>query len=67
MRDTFRVILQRAAVLRVTGHETLLADNPEPSDEAINQHMSGNICRCGTYNRIKAAIKDAGKAMGGAS
>jgi isoquinoline 1-oxidoreductase alpha subunit len=39
----------------------LLKDNPNPSDEAIEVAMHGNICRCGTYNRIKAAIKTAAK------
>ena len=34
----------------------LLADNAAPSDEDIDQAMSGNICRCGTYPRIRAAI-----------
>ena len=34
----------------------LLADNSSPSDEDINKAMSGNICRCGTYPRIRAAI-----------
>ena len=37
---------------------SLLASNPKPSDEEIELAMSGNICRCGTYPRIKAAIKD---------
>lgn len=37
----------------------LLAETPKPSDEQITDAMSGNICRCGTYNRIRAAIKDA--------
>ncbi len=37
----------------------LLRENPQPDDEAIDQAMSGNVCRCGTYNRIRAAIKDA--------
>jgi isoquinoline 1-oxidoreductase alpha subunit len=37
----------------------LLARNPKPSDADIDAAMSGNICRCGTYQRIKAAIKDA--------
>lgn len=37
----------------------LLASDPDPSDEAIDAGMSGNICRCGTYPRIRAAIKDA--------
>jgi len=40
----------------------LLAENPNPSDEDIDQAMYGNICRCGTYQRIKAAIKAAAKA-----
>lgn len=34
----------------------LLAQNPKPSDADIDAAMSGNICRCGTYNRIRAAI-----------
>jgi len=37
----------------------LLNSNPNPSDEDIEATMSGNICRCGTYTRIKAAIKTA--------
>lgn len=43
---------------------SLLADNPNPSDEDIDEAMYGNICRCGTYQRIKAAIRDV---AGGAS
>jgi isoquinoline 1-oxidoreductase subunit alpha len=39
----------------------LLASNPNPSDEEIEASMSGNICRCGTYTRIKKAIKTAAK------
>jgi isoquinoline 1-oxidoreductase alpha subunit len=39
----------------------LLKDNPNPSDEDIDSAMNGNICRCGTYTRIKAAIKTAAK------
>ena len=39
----------------------LLEDNPSPSDEEIARSMNGNICRCGTYTRIKAAIKSASK------
>lgn len=42
----------------------LLAGNKNPSDADIDAAMSGNICRCGTYPRIKAAIKDAAAAMG---
>lgn len=37
----------------------LLNRNPSPSDEDIETAMNGNICRCGTYTRIKAAIKTA--------
>jgi isoquinoline 1-oxidoreductase alpha subunit len=34
----------------------LVKNNPQPSEEQIEQFMQGNLCRCGTYNRIKAAI-----------
>ncbi|MBX2897956.1 MAG: (2Fe-2S)-binding protein [Cyclobacteriaceae bacterium] len=37
----------------------LLNENPSPSDDQIETAMNGNICRCGTYLRIKAAIKTA--------
>ncbi len=37
----------------------LLNANPSPTDEEIDQAMTGNICRCGTYSRIKLAIKRA--------
>lgn len=37
----------------------LLAKHRQPTDEQITEAMSGNICRCGTYNQIRAAIKDA--------
>src|SRR5205085_1310795 len=37
----------------------LLNENKHPSDADIDAAMSGNICRCGTYQRIRAAIKDA--------
>lgn len=40
---------------------SLLANNPTPSDKDIEQGMAGNICRCGTYPRIKAAIKTASR------
>ena len=42
----------------------LLADNPSPSDDEINDAMQGNLCRCGTYPRIRAAIHDAAAKMG---
>ena len=41
----------------------LLATNPAPDDAAIDAAMSGNLCRCGTYERIRAAIKAAGRSM----
>ena len=37
----------------------LLAAKPKPSDTDIDQSMAGNICRCGTYTRIRAAVKKA--------
>jgi isoquinoline 1-oxidoreductase alpha subunit len=37
----------------------LLASNPHPTDSEIDDAMSGNICRCGTYGRIREAIKQA--------
>ena len=43
-----------------------LAKNPTPSDQEIDQAMAGNICRCGTYNRIRSAIQLAVE-KGGAS
>jgi isoquinoline 1-oxidoreductase subunit alpha len=42
----------------------LLRDKPKPSDADIDQAMSGNICRCGTYNRIRAAIHTAAGTKG---
>jgi isoquinoline 1-oxidoreductase alpha subunit len=41
----------------------LLKTNKNPSDAEIDAAMSGNICRCGTYPRIRAAIKDAASTM----
>ncbi len=41
---------------------TLLRETPTPTDADIDNAMSGNLCRCGTYPRIRAAIKDAAKA-----
>lgn len=43
----------------------LLAETPAPSDDEIDAAMSGNLCRCGTYPRIRAAIKSAAAAMEG--
>jgi isoquinoline 1-oxidoreductase subunit alpha len=41
----------------------LLVRNPEPTDDDIDAAMSGNLCRCGTYPRIRAAIHSAASAM----
>ena len=41
----------------------LLESNPSPSDEDIDDAMSGNVCRCGTYPRIRRGIKRAAVAM----
>jgi len=42
---------------QIMSASALLAGNPKPSDTDIDNAMSGNICRCGTYQRIRAAIK----------
>jgi isoquinoline 1-oxidoreductase alpha subunit len=47
---------------QIMSASALLAQTPNPTDEEIDNAMSGNICRCGTYPRIKAAIKNAAKA-----
>ena len=44
---------------------SLLSANPNPDDAAIDRAMSGNICRCGTYTRIRAAIKQAAQGATG--
>ena len=41
----------------------LLSQNPAPTDEDIDQVMSGNLCRCGTYPRIREAIHTAASMM----
>ncbi len=46
---------------QIMSASALLKSNPKPSDEDIDNAMSGNICRCGTYLRIKEAIKTASK------
>ena len=43
----------------------LLSENPKPSDEDINDAMSGNVCRCATYVRIRAAIHEAAENLEG--
>jgi isoquinoline 1-oxidoreductase alpha subunit len=44
---------------QIMSASALLASNPHPSDADIDDAMSGNICRCGTYGRIREAIKRA--------
>jgi isoquinoline 1-oxidoreductase alpha subunit len=44
---------------QIMSASALLARNPKPSDADIDTAMRGNICRCGTYQRIRAAIKQA--------
>ena len=41
----------------------LVAENPAPSDDDIDTAMSGNLCRCGTYPRIRAAVKTAAQKL----
>ncbi len=43
----------------------LLQGTPKPTDQQIDAAMSGNLCRCGTYTRIRAAIHQAAGALGG--
>ena len=45
---------------------SLLSENPEPTDADIDEAMSGNLCRCGTYPRIRAAVKTAAQTRRGA-
>lgn len=51
---------------QIMGATALLASTPKPSDDDINRHMRAYVCRCGTYNRIRAAIRvAAGEATSG--
>lgn len=45
---------------------SLLAETPAPTDDQIDEAMSGNLCRCGTYPRIRAAIHTAARKLAGA-
>ncbi|MRG57538.1 2Fe-2S iron-sulfur cluster binding domain-containing protein [Phyllobacterium sp. SYP-B3895] len=49
---------------QIMSASALLAGNPNPTDADIDDAMSGNICRCGTYVRIRAAIKLAAQSAG---
>jgi isoquinoline 1-oxidoreductase alpha subunit len=46
---------------QIMSASALLASNPTPSDADIDDAMAGNICRCGTYGRIREAIKQAAR------
>lgn len=48
---------------QIMSASALLKANPNPTDEEIDQAMNGNICRCGTYIRIKKAIKTASSSI----
>ncbi len=48
---------------QVMSAAALLSRNKSPTDAQIDAAMSGNICRCGTYQRIRVAIKDAAKTL----
>ncbi|OEK00325.1 (2Fe-2S)-binding protein [Roseivirga sp. 4D4] len=52
---------------QIMSASALLEKNPSPSDEDIDQAMSGNICRCGTYHRIRKAIHLASKEISNGS
>jgi isoquinoline 1-oxidoreductase subunit alpha len=52
---------------QIMSASALLRTNPNPSDADIDAYMQGNICRCGTYLRIRAAIKSAAKALSGSA
>ena len=53
---------QSGQIMQAAG---LLAETPDPTDAEIDAAMEGNLCRCGTYPRIRAAIKDAAQMMKG--
>jgi isoquinoline 1-oxidoreductase alpha subunit len=50
---------------QVMAAAALLSQNPNPSDAQIDDAMQGNLCRCGTYQRIRVAIHDAASRMAG--
>jgi isoquinoline 1-oxidoreductase alpha subunit len=52
---------------QVMAATALLTKTPDPTDAQIDAAMAGNICRCGTYGRVRTAIKDAAKKLGGAA
>jgi isoquinoline 1-oxidoreductase alpha subunit len=52
---------------QVMAATALLTKTPNPTDAQIESAMNGNICRCGTYGRVRVAIKEAAKKLGGAA
>lgn len=54
---------QSGQIMQAAG---LLAENTSPTDADIDEAMNGNLCRCGTYSRVRAAIKSAATEMRGA-
>jgi isoquinoline 1-oxidoreductase alpha subunit len=52
---------------QVMAATALLTATPNPTDAQIENAMNGNICRCGTYGRVRVAIKEAAKKLGGAA
>ena len=52
---------------QVMAATALLTATPNPTDAQIDAAMNGNICRCGTYGRVRTAIKEAAKKLGGAA
>ena len=52
---------------QIVAATALLKSNSNPSDEEIDNAMTGNICRCGTYTRIRQAIKKVSSEQGGAA
>jgi isoquinoline 1-oxidoreductase subunit alpha len=69
VRDAWRALdvvqcgyCQSGQIMQAIG---LLSQNAKPSDAEINEFMSGNVCRCGTYGRIRAAIHQASATLEG--
>ena len=59
------IVAMRGAV-EIMQAASLLSQNAEPTDADIDEAMSGNLCRCGTFPRIRAAVKTAAQTMKGA-
>jgi aerobic-type carbon monoxide dehydrogenase small subunit (CoxS/CutS family) len=43
--------------------KALLAENPDPSDEDVKDYLAGNLCRCGSYLKILAAVRNAARRL----